>query len=415
MKNKLKYIVTLAGLLAGMTGLLQAQTPLKIYQDTAAANNPGILSLFRQYESVMQKAPQNRILPDPQLGFGYFINSVETRVGPQRAVLSLSQSFPWFGQLGAQEQAVIERAKSVLERFNNERAKLNFNVAATYNSLYVLRSAVRITEENIRLLQTLKDLANVRFESGKASMVDVLRIEMELGELVNQLKFLEDSERPLVAEFEQLLNVRLTDGILLPDTLWNEQILVTREQIMDSVKILNPSILSIEHEILSYDQDVLAARKTGGPSFTVGLNYTIVSKLDGYTGEGNGKDAILPTIGVKIPLYRKKYQSLVLEKQIARESAVLKKDDRTNELRTLLEKTFRDYDDGVRRVALYEQLQRYARQALDILIAEYTSTATNFEEIIRMDRKLLKYELELEKARADQNTAYAYIEYLMGK
>ena len=415
MKNKLKYIVTLAGLLAGMTGLLQAQTPLKIYQDTAATNNPGIKSLFRQYESVMQKAPQNRILPDPQLGFGYFINSVETRVGPQRAVLSLSQSFPWFGQLGAQEQAIIERAKSVLERFNNERAKLNFNVAATYNSLYVLRSAVRITEENIRLLQTLKDLANVRFESGKASMVDVLRIEMELGELVNQLKFLEDSERPLVAEFEQLLNVRLIDGILLPDTLWNEQILVTREQIMDSVKILNPSILSIEHEILSYDQDVLAARKTGGPSFTVGLNYTIVSKLDGYTGEGNGKDVILPTIGVKIPLYRKKYQSLVLEKQIARESAVLKKDDRTNELRTLLEKTFRDYDDGVRRVALYEQLQRYARQALDILIAEYTSTATNFEEIIRMDRKLLKYELELEKARADQNTAYAYIEYLMGK
>ena len=93
----------------------------------------------------------------------------------------------------------------------------------------------------------------------------------------------------------------------------------------------------------------------------------------------------------------------------------MKKDDRTNELRTLLEKTFRDYDDGVRRVALYEQLQRYARQALDILIAEYTSTATNFEEIIRMDRKLLKYELELEKARADQNTAYAYIEYLMDK
>jgi len=32
-----------------------------------------------------------------------------------------------------------------------------------------------------------------------------------------------------------------------------------------------------------------------------------------------------------------------------------------------------------------------------------------------MDRKLLKYELELEKARADQNTTVAYINFLMGK
>lgn len=396
-------------------GGLLAQTPLKVYQDTAALNNPGIKALFRQYESVMQRAPQNGILPDPQLGFGYFINSVETRVGPQRAVFSLSQSFPWFGELGAKEQAVIERAKSVLENFNNEKAKLNFNVAATYNSLYVLRSAIKITEDNIRLLQTLKDLASVRFESGKGSMVDVLRIEMELGELKNQLKFLEDSKRPLVAEFEQLLNVRLNEHVDLPDMLWNDRIVITKEQIMDSVKILNPSLLSLEHEMLSYDQEVLAAKRIGGPSFTIGLNYTIVSKLDGYTGEGNGKDAILPTIGVKIPLYRKKYQSLVIEKEIAKESVILKKEDRTNELRTILEQTFRDYDDGVRRVALYAELKRYARQALDILIAEYSSTATNFEEIIRMDRKLLKYELELEKARADQNTAYAYIEYLMGK
>lgn len=413
MKNKLKYIIVI-GLLFTMA-VLKAQTPLQVYQDTAAMNNPGIKSLFRQYESVMQKAPQNRTLPDPQFGFGYFINSVETRVGPQRAVFSISQAFPWFGQLGAEEQATIERAKAVLEKFNNERAQLNFNVAATYNNLYVLRSAIRITEDNILLLRTLRDLANVRFESGKGSMVDILRIEMELGELDNQLKYLEDSKRPLVAEFEQFLNSKLDQDVVLPDVLWSDELSIDKEQIMDSVKIKNPSILSLDHEIHSYERDVEAAKRIGGPSFTVGLNYTIVSKIDGYTGEGNGKDAILPTIGVKIPLYRKKYQSLVLEKEIARESIELKKTDRTNELGTVLEKTFRDYDDGVRRVALYIELEKYARQALDILIAEYTSTATNFEEIIRMDRKLLKYELELEQARADQNTAYAYIEYLMGK
>jgi len=32
-----------------------------------------------------------------------------------------------------------------------------------------------------------------------------------------------------------------------------------------------------------------------------------------------------------------------------------------------------------------------------------------------MDRQLLRYELELEKARADQNTFVAFINYLTGK
>lgn len=413
MKYLMKHIVLIG--LSLSFGSLLAQTPLQVYQDTAALNNPGIQALYKQYEVVTQKVPQSSSLPDPTFGFGYFISTVETRLGPQQAVLSASQSFPWFGELGAREQATAERALAVLEKYYGQRAKLNFDVEDTYNSLYVLRSAIRITKDNIVLLNTFKSLANVRFESGQGSMVDVLRIEMELDELENQLAFLQDSKQPLETEFKQLLNTELTHEVIFPEVLWDERLSFSRQLILDSVKTLNPEILSLEHELLSYDMDVIAAKKTGGPSFSVGLNYTIVGERADYTGSDNGRDVILPTIGVKIPLYRKKYDALVKEKEIARQSVVLKKADKTNALQTGLERGFRDYDDGVRRVTLYIQLADYANRAMDLLLVEYTSASTNFEEIIRMDRKLLKYKLELEKARADQNTAVAYINYLMGK
>ena len=61
------------------------------------------------------------------------------------------------------------------------------------------------------------------------------------------------------------------------------------------------------------------------------------------------------------------------------------------------------------------ELEKYANQAMDILISEYAASNVNFEEVIRIDRKLLKYQLELEKARADQNTSVAFIDWLMGK
>lgn len=394
---------------------LFAQQTLKAYQDTAAVNNPAIQALFKQYESVMQKVPQIGTLPDPKLGLGYFVNPVETRVGPQQATFSISQSFPWFGQLDAQKGAVTERAYAVLEKFKNEKSKLNYEVAATYNDLYVLRSAVSITNESIDLLHTFRDLAKVKYESGKGSMVDVLRIEMELKELENQLAFLDDTKKPITTRFEQLLNSKLSTEIIFPDKLWKDSLRMDKQDISDSVQAFNPSLLGLKHELLSYDQEIIAAKKIGSPSFTLGLNYTSIGERTGYNGSDNGRDALLPTVGVKIPLYRKKYDALVKENELAQESVSLKKEDKSNELMTTLEKGFRDYDDAVRRVDLYLQLKDYAKQAVDILVAEYTSANTDFEELIRMDRKLLKYELELEKARAEQNTAVAYINFLMGK
>ena len=413
MKYKMKHIVLIG--LTFSVGSLLAQTPLQVYQDTAALNNPGIQALYIQYEVVMQKVPQSSSLPDPTFGFGYFVSATETRVGPTQAVMSVSQSFPWFGKFGAQEQATTERALAVLAKYYEQRSKLNFDVADTYNSLYVLRSAIRITQENTLLLNTFRGLANVRFESGKGSMVDVLRIEMELDELENQLEYLKESKRPLEARFAQLLNATLPQEIEFPEVLWDEKLGLSKELIMDSVRTMNPGLLSLEHELLSYEHDVVAANKTGGPSFTVGLNYTFVGEREGYTGTDNGRDAILPTIGVKIPLYRKSYNALIKEKEFARESVALKKIDKINTLQTGLENGFNKYDDAVRRIALYIKLSDRANQAMDLLLAEYTSAETNFEEIIRMDRKLLKYQLELEKARSEQNTAVAYINYLMGK
>ena len=66
-------------------------------------------------------------------------------------------------------------------------------------------------------------------------------------------------------------------------------------------------------------------------------------------------------------------------------------------------------------MGLYHRLIAYATQSLDILVAQYTAAGVDFEEVLRMERQLLRYELELEKARADQNTYVAYINYITGK
>jgi len=146
------------------------------------------------------------------------------------------------------------------------------------------------------------------------------------------------------------------------------------------------------------------------------LNYINVSERKDVEIPDNGKDAfMLPQVGISIPLYRNKYKAMVKEKQIQQESVLYAKEDAANKLLTELDQGYRDYLDADRRLPLYLGLVGVARQSLDILVAEYTSAGIDFEEILRMGRQLLKYELELETARADQNTSVAFINYLMAK
>uniref|UniRef100_UPI0040484696 TolC family protein n=2 Tax=Roseivirga sp. TaxID=1964215 RepID=UPI0040484696 len=420
MNISIKYIVILTALVFfGLVPTLKAQEqqePLQGYLKMAAENNPELKSIFSSYLATLERMPQARALPDPTVMFNIFTSPVETRVGAQRAGISLSQAFPWFGQLKAQEQAVAQLAKARFEAFEDAKNRLFFDVRSTYYDLYVLEAAISITDENVRLLQSFRQLANVRLEANTGSAVDLLRVEMDLDELNNQLLYLEDSRLPIQAKFTELLNTETSIAIEVPDTLATIAFEEGKNALLDSIMAQNPVLKSLDYEILSLEAERDVAHKMGLPSFNLGLAYTSISPRTDIDMPDNGKDALIfPQVGVRIPLYRKKYQSMVKEKELLRTSVESRKENKENQLETALEKGWRDYSDAARRVALYQRLIDYATQSLDILVAQYTAAGADFEEVLRMERQLLRYELELEKARADQNTFVAYINYITGK
>ncbi len=390
-------------------------TPLDNYLRIAAENNPELRSMFNQYLAALERVPQDKGLPDPTVAFGVFISPVETRVGAQKAGISINQAFPWFGQLGSQESTTANIAKARFELFEDKKNELFFKVQATYYSLYVLEAAIAVTQENLVLLNSFRELANVKLESAKGNAVDLLRVEMDLSELENQMKFLEDSRLPLQAAFKELLNTENRIEIQVPDTLITTSIQEGKNELLDSLLAANPSLRKYDFEIDALDSEMDASQKMGLPSFNLGLSYLFIEERVGSDIPDNGKDAIFSQVGVRIPLWGKKYSSRVTEKELLKLSKTEEKADKANKLNTALEQTWRDYMDAQRRVRLYMELAEVASRALDILVVQYTSANTDFEEMLRMDRQLLRYELELEKARADQNIAVARINYLTGK
>ena len=168
-------------------------------------------------------------LPDPTVAFGYFISPVETRVGPQQFKISASQMFPWFGTLKAKENVSVQLAKAKYEVFLEAKSKLFNEVRSTYFNIYFNRRAIEITKENLTILNTFQKLANIKVETGKVSAVDEYRIEMEIGDLENQLALLLDKQKVLEVMFNNLLNVEKDEYVVTPDILWTDDLALGKE------------------------------------------------------------------------------------------------------------------------------------------------------------------------------------------
>ena len=393
--------------------MVSAQSDLNKYLETAAQNNPGLKVKFNEYLAALEVVPQVKALPDPQMAFGYFIQPVETRVGPQQFKISASQMFPWIGTLKAKENAAIQVAKAKYEAFEESKSKLFNEVRANYYNIYFNHKAIGITLENIDILSTFRKLANIKFESGLVSAVDEYRIEIEIGELENQLASLKDKQLMLEVMFNNMLNVDNNESVIIPELLWNDDFPLTKEATMDSINRFNHQLLSIDFQqaALEFRQEV--ASDMGKPSFNIGLDYTIVGKGDNNMA---GTDAFMfPKVGITIPLYRNKYKAMVQEVVFLATANENNKADKINMLETLFEKGWKEYLDADRRIALYISQLNLAKKSVRLLETDYATANRNFEEILRMERKVLKFNLELEKARADKQAAISFINYLMGK
>jgi len=391
-----------------------SQEVLQQYLQTAAQNNPALKAKFNEYMASLEKVPQVGALPDPNIAFGYFIQPVETRVGPQQVKISASQMFPWFGTLSARENSAESLAKANYELFEEAKSKLFYDVKATYYNLFFTEKAIDITLDNIEILASFKRLANIKVESGSASAADAYRIEMEINDLENQLALLRDNSNLLKVKFNKLLNVDEPFNIRIEENLPGEELL-SREKEMDSILVNNHALASFNHQLEELEHSEKSASKERLPQFSVGLEYAVTGKGNS-TVNNAGQDAfVFPMVGITIPLYQKKYKAKVQEVVYLHEAKNFEKLNKENTLTVLFESVWNDYLDAGRRLELYRTQTGLAQKSLSILESNYTTNNMNFEELLRMERKLLKYDLELQKAAVDKEVAVAFIQYLKGR
>lgn len=468
MKNRILTLLILFAISGGAIG-----QSLNDYLVIAAENNPNLKAKYFQYQAALERVPQVGSLPDPQVGFSFFIMPMERYMGNQIGTISLMQMFPWFGTLGAAKNEMTFMAKAKFEEFNEAKSMLFYEVRANWYALQLLEKEIAITKENIELLKTMEQIALTRFKSGgqsgnisggsgnvrssgnqntnnsnsgmggmnmqgqsttgnspsrnmpqmgemdnmssSGSMIDVLRVQMEINELQNNLALLEDSKIPLLVRFNLLLNRDKNETVLFSESIMAVTIPISLNEITDSIKANNPMLNMLEQDEQAFIAQGKMNQKMGLPMIGVGLQYDIFQPRANSESMMNGRNMLMPMATVTIPLWRKKYTASVRESDFMRQSVIELKQEVSNQLMVNYEDALKDFKDADRRVKLYQDQTSLANQALNILIVQYTTEGSNFEEVLRMQQQLLDYRLKYLDALIDGNIAVAMMERLMGR
>lgn len=394
---------------------LDAPSTLSEYVALALENNAGLRASFEQWRAAVERVPQVSTLPEPQFSYTNFIEEIQTRTGPQQNRFQLSQQFPWFGKLQRNGEAASARAESVWWNVQSRAVTLTRDVKDAYYEYAYLAQAIRIVEENLTLLRDLEPVVQRRVQTG-AGQGELLRLQVEIGKVENDLESLEDRRPAISARLNALLNRPSMEPLPWPSAPEVDIESPATDALRARIQKANPELRALEHRIQEAEARLARAKLERYPDFNLGLAYIDTGEaVTSPLPSGSGDDPVSVTFGFSIPIWRHKYAAAEQEARAEQHANESLRIQRTNDLLSDLQMTLYRYDDAVRQISLYrDTLIPRARQALEVTEVSYQSGRATLLDVIDTQREFLQFEMAYWRAISNYHQRLADIEALCG-
>ncbi|GGW54602.1 outer membrane protein TolC [Winogradskyella epiphytica] len=380
---------------------------LASYIQEAEKNNPEIQAFELRYNIAEEKVNEVNSLPNTEFNFGVMAIAPEMDMPMEQFSASVMQMLPWFGTISARENYASSIAEAQYVDIAIAKRKLSLSVSQSYYKLYAIRAKQLILDENIELLQTYERLALTSLEVGKASAVDVLRLQIRQNELVQQKEVLEQGFQAEQTLFNNLLNreenmsVDVVEEMMIPDV----DPLVLNENLQ-----INPELIKYDKLYESVEQSELLNQKESGPMVGFGVQY--INQENSPMITSSFKDMVMPMVSISIPIFNNKYKSVTKQNELKQLEIKSQKEERLNNLETRLAQAI--YNRNTMRIKFNAQTDnlKQANDAEEILIKNYETGTIDFNDVLDVQELQLRFQINLIESNRGYYTEYAIINYL---
>jgi len=401
-----RYSLSILALL--VISLTQGQD-LQSYILEAEANNLELQALGYKNDIALEKVNEVNSLPNTELGFGFFVHETETRTGAQKLRFSVRQMMPWFGTITARQNYASTLANVEYENLVLAQRKLRLAVAQSYYILFAIQAKKDVLDDNIKLINTYETIALNAVSVGKASLVDVLKLQMRQNELNRQKELLNQASRKEETAFNHLLNRDSEMNVSLVSDLTLPELDVLND---DNAIELHPELVKYDKLFASVTGAELVNKKESSPNLGLGIEYVSVEARSGLEIEDNGNDMLMPMLSLSIPIFSHKYKSQTVQNNLKQQALLSEKNNRRNQLVDILVAAQSERESARISYQTFSLNIEKAIYSLDLLLKNYEVQSKDFKDLLETQELLLNLEVAKIDALKNYYSQSAIINYL---
>ena len=386
---------------------------LSDYLERALSSNPEIQAKKMEIQIAEAQANQAGFLPDPRIMIGGAISPIETRLGPQQGRVSVSQQLPWFGTLRLQEEMFLRYIYMENQEFREVVLDVWYRMTEIWINLIEQEMILVILNKNSEILNVYHKIMLQKYQQARKGLTDVLMVEMQIEKNSLKKQIVIDKIEFQKKRFFLLLGEDNPSEIVLPFEL-------TAENIPEATSTVYPRLQWYDEKLEAIEIKEKIIKKQIYPSIHLGVDYVLIGNMSGNEAVENGRDAIIPMLGLSLPIYQQKNKAKKDEIIIQKQMVKLKKQSFVNEYQTSLEEQRFIMSKNQDRMASIETQIQLEQKRLTLLEQDFQVSGRGFEQLLKKQEDILELQLQkityekeycLAQAKHNQLSGVYYVDF----
>lgn len=411
-------------LVAFATGVVVPGAPLRaqssptlvladLYRDVQR-ESPKLEAARALVRAAEARIPASKLPPDPQLQLG-FMNYTVPGLRPMdplgMAQLQLMQMVPVAGKLGLSGRVSTAQAGAQRERANDVSWELRSQAAMAFYELYQTEQRLVVMRETLRLLQDLQRTAEAMYRVGEGRQADVLRAHVEIARMTEDTLRMQTMRTSMHARLNALLNRAPSAEVAEPLLPVFPDSLPPADDLAATAELNRPMVRASERELEAADNSARLARREIWPDLTVGVQYGQRSAEMGVERMGS------LMLGASVPIFASQRQLRMREEASAMQAmaradlAAMRADTRGRVVEAYANLTRARNLSRLYRSTVLPQAEATVTSSL----AAYRVGSVDFMTALDNRMKVNEYRQELLTLEAEEGTAWAELEMLLGR
>ncbi len=402
------------------TAALQAGFSLGTLEALTLLRNPGIEAATNRFQGTVEKFSQVANLDEILRQYTAFTEGLMTGIGPMKGRDPVEMKFPFPGVMSLKGEIAGQEARAAWEGLEMARREAITAARKAYWNLVFVRRALKIEADTVELFRRLESVANTRYEGGKTSFQDVIKVRIQREILVEELTTLREKQRNIKSKVRELVNlppgskvgspVKHRPSTNVPPLASLYPLAYERRQELRQMRakvgkmermiemaetmVLPPYTLNLS----LYDDE--AVNQVG----SVAMKETFPAVTTASRGAGLPK---MPWYGTNDAFLRETRQKLkALKAELVQIEAATQ---------TLVRNSWFDLDRAKREETLYRQtVVKLSQAALEVSTRGYETGKVTFADVIASYNTWLRANLTLERKKSDLGVARAELERVLG-